>query len=172
MKPVALFIVGSPGVGKTTLVTKFLGPIAYLIPKPKWTVSESGLLAAGHYTGGTFDGADMVPYNGVTQALLSWRELSKEHELTIFDGGRFSFEGAVASLVEGGADVRCVYCEAAPDVLSRRRQARGSNQNPAWMKGRETKALRFSKMVPKTLKLEMLGEPYELTNRVRDWLVS
>jgi hypothetical protein len=145
----ALWLVGAPGSGKTTLVRELLGPSPRLQQKPKWSTSSSNPLvsAAGHYGGGTFDGADTIAYNGAADALAWWtRNLARPGSLTVFDGDRLSNATGLA-LVQGNvlAPLRCVcvLMQCPPAVLDARRRERGSDQNDAWMKGRQTKAERF-----------------------------
>lgn len=146
--PQAVWIVGEPGVGKTTLVRALLGRDPSLVPKPKWTIGKNGAVcAAGHYTGGTFDGADTIPYNGVSDVLGYWEANLRETPLTLFDGDRTSNAG-VAERVSASAIVGCVYLTAAPDVVAARRAARGSRQNASWVKGRATKSARFFGLFP------------------------
>lgn len=150
------FVVGAPGVGKTSFLKEVFRlldpegqgyPSAYLTPKPKWTVWQS-FCAAGHYSGGTFDGADTVPYNGVDDALAFWlRDLwPKKGQLTFLDGDRFSHEKVVSFFRGHAVPVHCIQLVATPETLAARRAARGSTQNPSWMKGRETKAVRFAQL--------------------------
>jgi hypothetical protein len=141
-----LFLVGAPGVGKTTLARLLLEPDPYLVQKPKWTVGET-ICAAGHYTGGTFDGADMVPYNGAKDALAYWAQNLKSKKLTIFDGDRFSNANTLAFLKNEGARITCVHLEVDDAELTRRREQRGSKQNASWMLGRKTKARRFAESI-------------------------
>jgi hypothetical protein len=149
---VALWLVGPPAAGKTTLARSFLGfddgrqNELVLVPKPKWTLFDFGrVVAAGHYTGATFDGADKVPYHGAREALEYWlRELQPRAELTIFDGDRFSNDAAVAYVSRYVDRVEVRYVDAAPDVLAARRAARNWDPNQAWVKGRVTKAQRFA----------------------------
>lgn len=166
----ALFVVGAPGVGKTTFVRALLGmpkSIVALNPKPKWTTT-GGICAAGHYTGGTFDGADMVPYNGAADALAFWEEnLARQYSLSVFDGDRFSNEKALLRIAER---VKCasVLLTADEDTLIRHREARGSNQNASWMRGRATKAERFNESVKLHRRIGIEGyEPADLVVRVR-----
>jgi len=137
-----LFLVGPPGVGKTSVARRLIGPDPILIPKPKWTISQNGrVTAAGHYTGATFDGSDTVPYNAAAQALDYWIRHSKA-EFTIFDGDRFSNQNAIITVEAaiGPDNVSCLYLGADPASLAERRAKRGSNQNVSWMAGRATKS--------------------------------
>lgn len=146
MTRTALFIVGSPGVGKTAVARALLGfPDVRLCATPKWTLgADSETCAAGHYTGATFDGADTIAYNGVAKWLGFWElNLAPYCDLTIFDGDRFSHDAALAR-VAASAWVVALHLTAPAEVLAARRAERGSNQNAAWIKGRETKAARFA----------------------------
>lgn len=146
-----LFLVGPPGAGKTTLVRAVLAgadeAARYLVPRPKWTVAGD-VAAAGHYTGGTFDGADTVPYNGAADALAFWEASFRDKRLTIFDGDRFSNAAAVERVRRSAGRVACAYLFAAEADLAARRAARGSRQNESWMRGRATKASRFRALFP------------------------
>lgn len=155
-KRVALWIVGPPAAGKTTLARTFLGfgdrdggvSKRGFIERPKWTTYDDGrVVAAGHYTGRTFDGADRVPYNGARAALAYWlRELHPKAELTIFDGDRFSNAGVIEFIKPHVDRVECRYVVASADVRAARIASRGWNPNPRWLQGRETKARRFAEL--------------------------
>jgi len=147
---IALYLVGAPGIGKTTLARNLLGigphgelPLGgYLIAKPKWTVTPKAC-AGGHYTGGTFDGADMVPAPAYKEALLYWaKDLAPAKRLTLLDGDRFSMPNALA-IVREHAHVVVAHLTAPDEVHAARRAARGSKQDPTWAKGRVTKAANF-----------------------------
>ena len=145
----SLFIVGPPGVGKTTITRFLLGYNVILVEKPKWTIGL-GSCAVGHYSGQTFDGGDTVPYNGVNDCLDFWnKELLPKQQLslTMFDGDRFSNRGVIDFFVERNIRVLAVHINAPEEKLEQRRKERGSNQNASWIKGRITKARRFADMV-------------------------
>jgi hypothetical protein len=150
----ALWIVGPPAAGKTTAARTWLGFDAglggsvELVQKPKWSLAfNRRIVAAGHYTGETFDGADRVPYNGARDALAYWlRELQPRAELTIFDGDRFSNAGVLEFVKRYVDRVECQYVETPEHVRDERIGARGWNPDPRWVRGRETKARHFREL--------------------------
>lgn len=145
MMTVAVFIVGAPGCGKTTLVRALIDlRWATYSNNPKWTVSGR-TAAAGHYVGGLFDGADTVPYNGAAKAVEYWRaRVAPFVDLTIFDGDRFSDEKSKLAIAAGASRCFCVHLICSDAALAERRVKRGSAQNETWAKGRATKADRFA----------------------------
>jgi len=155
---IVLFVLGPPGVGKTTAVRPML-KVDRLVSKPKWTIAGH-IVAAGHYTGTTFDGADTVPYNGVRPALEYWKENLQSAQLTILDGDRFSHDKVKQWFTPLVERVAAVYLNASNEVLTARRNRRGSNQNPSWMKGRETKARRFFETFDDSLIVSTMANPY------------
>lgn len=139
---VVCYILGPPGIGKTTATRLLLDKQTTIIPKPKWSVGPK-VVAAGHYTGQTFDGADTVPYNGVADCLRYWEDNLMSKEVTFLDGDRFSYAKTKLYFEVRAERVCAVILKASDDHLERRRAGRGSNQNPTWLKGRVTKAVRF-----------------------------
>ncbi len=142
-KRVVLWVLGEPGIGKTTMVRALFGdaPLRF-VESPKWTLAGDRIALAGHYKGTTFDGGDTVPYNAAEAAQEYWRDELSSFQLTILDGDRFSHEGS-KSLFEAHALGLAVLLEAPLEVAAGRRKSRGSNQSESWISGRRTKSRRF-----------------------------
>lgn len=164
-RPVVLFLIGAPGVGKTALARELLGqpesfrhspwPLGFKgytePPLPKWTLADDAgaTVAGGWYKGETFDGGDTVPYTGARKALEYWRDhLAANAKLTILDGARFgtgpSSEFVRVICDERGYKMTGIYLVASDDVLASRRAGRGSHQAASWIKGATTASRNFA----------------------------
>lgn len=173
-----LFLVGPPGVGKTTLARALLERTdpnlhRYTSTRPKWTIVPGlvvpRLVLAGHYVGGKFDGADTVPYNGVGEAIEDWGKKFALSPLTVLDGDRFSHEKAMVAFVSLGARAKVALLDGPDTLLFERRHKRGATQNAAWLKGRETKCRKFAKL-DGALFLDATEPTSTLVTRLENWL--
>jgi hypothetical protein len=149
MTPMVIWLVGEPGVGKTTLARLFMEhwgtPVE--VPKPKWTLFGDRACAAGFWRGDKFDGADTLPISDIKPAMAYWAEHLKDREITILDGDKLAHDGAVRIAEEAGANLFCFLLEN-PGVAAKRRLARGTTQNEAWVRGRATKSRNFYERFP------------------------
>lgn len=166
------YVLGPPGVGKTTATRLLLEETRELIAKPKWTVGPK-IVAAGHYSGATFDGADTVPYNGVNDCLQYWEDnLMATHEVTFLDGDRFSHAKTKLYFETRAERVCAVILKATDEHLQRRRDGRGSNQNPTWLKGRVTKALRFFDLFQDKAVIDSNAGVAAVADDIRDFITK
>ena len=156
MSKTILFVVGPPGVGKTTALSLLLDQWDLsLVEKPKWTLSPP-VAMVGHYGQATFGGGDTVPYDGAKDAVMYWSKHllhDPRYSLFVFDGDRFSTKAVMELVTAQMLDLDhsvvsrpavCVHLTASEAALKARRDGRGSKQNETWMKGRATKAERFA----------------------------
>ncbi len=157
--PLVLYVLGEPGVGKTTAVRFLLrdarnreGPPVEPVytdrPDPKWTTVRD-VSAAGHYKGEPFDGADTIPYNGARVALEYWRDkIAPVARYTILDGARFATRPSLAFLRECGALIigfHLISNGAAEARRLARATAAGTRlQNASWVKGAASGAANFA----------------------------
>lgn len=152
-----LFVLGEPGVGKTTLVRQLLhhpfNPSAKNLtepPAPKWTTVDGEICAAGYYRGDAFDGADTVPYNGAHAALVYWSAFYRGFPLTIFDGARFSTQPSLAMLRRLAPDHAIIGVHLVGGAAERRAARDRLTQNATWIKGAATRAANFARLINAT----------------------
>jgi GTPase SAR1 family protein len=154
-RPIALWIVGEPAAGKTTLARHILqarpennrhlnGPDTGGIWQ-KWHVAPGReWFAPGHYTGGTFDGADTVGMSHASKYLDFYLSPfgvdGRPHRGILLDGARFATRPSFDRLSETHATAVC-FVES-PDCAARR-AARGWNPSQTWLAGAITRAQRF-----------------------------
>ncbi len=148
MRRTILWIVGEPGVGKTTLARAYLathGSALWEHQSPKWTGFgrlNSTAAGAGWWRGTAFDGTDTLAISQIKPAMQYWAEQLLGVQVAVLDGDKLSNAGAVEVAIR--QDTRLVCCFiGGPEEAEKRRFARGTIQNPKWVKGRQTKAFRF-----------------------------
>ena len=142
---IALFIVGPPGSGKSSLAKSIIKDKPFeTIADPKWTVG-SNWCAVGHYNlAEKFPGGDTVHYGQGQNTFNYWAQNLSNKELTIIEGNRFASSKYPITLEKFGRQIICVHVDAPEEILFRRRVERGSKTNPKWMAGRRTMARNFA----------------------------
>lgn len=152
-----VFVVGAPGVGKTTLLEGLLDSFdTFTHPAPKWTLSPPFALV-GHY-GQTFGGGDTLGYTQGGEAvdyLFNTLKPNDDYWYFFLDGDRMSSQTILSQVEQAGVKPFCLLLTATDEALEKRCSQRGSNQNPTWAKGRKTKALNFAAKFPLSRKLEI-----------------
>lgn len=159
--PIVLWIVGEPGVGKTTLARKILldyGPPNAVVRRPKWTVfgwyAKSEAAAVGTWEGRPFDGGDTVPIGDIKPALTYYADhLADDLPLVVFDGDKFANANAVEYVraTAPGSQLVCLHLVGPEDAAAgrlARSQVTGKTQDDTWVRGRRTKSARFAEGFP------------------------
>lgn len=148
MTPTALYLVGPPGVGKSTVVEALLAGYevgGYVRPDGYGTFGYEPLLTDGKPVGvylgrhrDTFSGTDALAM-GVMPHAVRWAEEAPLPGLVVGEGARLAAPKFWLPL-HRRARLVLVHLTAAPEVLAVRRAGRGNVQDVGWMKGAETRA--------------------------------
>lgn len=141
----ALYIIGEPGVGKTTLMSALRAGQLWQPHDVPFTHQHSGLGVAANdplavELGGPregFGGTDVLGMAVQPQA-VAFLSGSCAPQLLLAEGDRLGNGKWFASVTEAGYHLY-VYHLHGPRVAARRRAERGSDQDPTWLKGRRTK---------------------------------
>lgn len=156
---IALWIVGEPGIGKSTLVRGLLGAL----PELSGDMSKArgrDLYAIGRYLADDpYAGPDRLAPNAIYPVIEG---ISQDIAgVLLIDGDKLSTARARETLVWATQ-----YCALISDPVAaeRQRKARGSNQNATWIKGRRTKARNFFDTFPDECRYR--GTGYEISQCV------
>jgi len=135
--PELLYLIGFPGAGKTTLLSKCLEGIpSTTVLDPFAHVVYPGGAQLGKVRG-TFSGTDALSLS-VQPKVVKWLS-HRPYENIVAEGDRLANERFFQSVQEYGYHLTVVYLDIPPWTAAERRAERGSNQNPAWVRGRQTK---------------------------------
>lgn len=145
-EPVALYVVGEPGVGKTTLVERILAPYDRLPPTRLGygvlegePLIEHGVVCGLHLgkRRPSFGGTDALGMTVLPDA-IRWANEAPMPERLIGEGARLTHPHFLAALAQRTRLI-VVHLVAEPETVEARIAARGSKQRPAWRKGQQTR---------------------------------
>jgi len=156
-----LYVIGEPGVGKSTLVAALTanlpvaqanGGVPYLVYGSTPLVAEPG----GERE--SFRGTDALAMN-IQPKAVAWLN-ETPYDFVLAEGDRLANETFLRTAKAAGYDVTLAYLTADADTIRRRRERRAADlgtlpQKEAWVKGRRTKCANLAERLP------------ELTLRVR-----
>lgn len=153
MKKDLVYLVGAPGVGKSTVMAVLTAGL-HRVPRVSGQLRYDGLYPAtappqtprcvGVELGARrekFSGTDALGM-AVNPDAIGWISDTTE-PLVLGEGARLANARFLLAAVMAGYRLHLVHLSADPAVLAARRAQRGSNQNPAWLRGAETRARRI-----------------------------
>lgn len=139
-----LYIIGEPGVGKSTTMqalTAGLARVYVAAPLHHEFLTQQGNPATiavelGRTREG-FPGTDTLALNANPKAIdfVSWRPAP----IVLAEGDRLANMAFLEGARQAGYRVHVAWLTAGAAVPAARRAERGSNQNEAWLRGRQTK---------------------------------
>lgn len=132
-----LYLIGIPGAGKTSLLRAVLAGLE--------GVPDEGPPAHVRYPGGVmigrerdgFGGTDALPLN-VQPVVIQWLQ-HLDVPAVVAEGDRLANERFFRAVSAQGWRLSVVYLDVPTWIAAERRCRRGSNQDPAWIRGRESK---------------------------------
>lgn len=138
-----LYIIGEPGVGKTTLVKRITKNVPHevrKVPYVSWTHYSDKVCQLGHDRG-VFGGTDALGM-AAQKHVLEWLEKCK-YRYVLAEGDRLANRKFFAALLEAGWELTVVVLQLEQAELDRRRDVRnariGKAQDDRWLKTRATK---------------------------------
>lgn len=134
-----LYLVGEPGVGKTTTLAAVTSGLAREVVNlpPRVTFYEGGALVELGHARDTFGGTDALAMNAQPRVLRALDDYRWPN--VVAEGDRLA-NGKFFDAVRGlGYDLTVAVLTADPLVSSERREGRGQGQNESWVRGRVTK---------------------------------
>jgi P-loop Nucleotide Kinase3 len=145
-----LYLIGAPGAGKSACMQHLTahlqrravkGPPAH---DELW--SAEGVIGAElGARRAQFSGTDALPMDAM-RYVAAWLT-QQRYPLLLGEGARLANMRFFNVALTAGYKVTVAHLQAPPAVLEARRQARGSAQNPTWIKGATTRAANLANQV-------------------------
>lgn len=133
----ALYLIGEPGVGKSTLFAELTKDLPYEEAEKPFPIRryDCGVVELGKRRE-AFSGTDAYAMN-VQPEVERWLE-GVRPRLVMAEGDRLANGKFFQRLVDLGYELT-IYHLYGPEQAEQRRAARGSHQDPTWLKGRVSK---------------------------------
>lgn len=143
-----LYIVGAPGVGKSSVARALRTPWDQEVlrhdPVPHTLLRHPASGTAHGLELGVprenFPGTDALSMSIGPHATAFLRDKCGPFAFALGEGARLATRPFLGTLATAGVRVTLVHLRADPELLEERWRARGAKQNPSWRKGAETRA--------------------------------
>lgn len=138
----ALYLIGEPGAGKSTLVEHLTRDLPYEDGSSPFAFRryDCGVYELGKRRE-NFSGTDALAMDVQPKAAQFVADIQPSYLLA--EGDRLANDKFFRALDDLGYDLR-IYALEGADVAARHRRQRGGNQDPTWLAGRATKAARLT----------------------------
>lgn len=145
------YFIGEPGAGKTTLVEALTSghqPHPQDTPVPHIVYGDGGIAQIGR-TRGEFAGTDALAMN-IQPKVVEWLQ-QQPYSVLFAEGDRLANDKFFQAVIDAGYELRIIMCEPAAAIAADRRRARAfalrrSEQNPQWLKGRQSKVINLARI--------------------------
>jgi hypothetical protein len=142
-----IYLVGEPGVGKTTTMRALtdqwalLGVQEYPFAHTLFGRADTGVVDAvelGRYRDTGYGGTDALGMS-VIERVVPWLRTGPRPALLLGEGARLGNRRLLFAAADAGYAVHLCHLDG-PDIAAARRRSRGSTQNDSWVRGRATAA--------------------------------
>lgn len=144
----ALYIIGEPGVGKSTFVAHLTRGLPHEdgISPFAFRRYDNGVWELGSRVNRDYPGTDTLGMSVQPKVVEFLTGMRPEYLLA--EGDRLANRKFFTALVDMGYNLTVVALYG-PDVAKRQRALRGSSQDESWLKGRQTKVRRLMEVDPR-----------------------
>uniref|UniRef100_UPI003F4963E3 P-loop-containing protein n=1 Tax=Pseudonocardia sp. CA-138482 TaxID=3240023 RepID=UPI003F4963E3 len=172
-----IYLVGEPGVGKTTTMAALTSPLNRLgvLRQPTRTLytDRLGLILAvelGRRRSNGYGGTDALSMSvmGMAERYLLSGQAATETNLLLAEGARLACTRFLSAAVAADWETHLVHL-VGPALAAARRDERGSDQDPAWVRGAATRARRLFEEPPPgvaTHRVIPAGTPQDVAEQV------
>lgn len=171
-----VYVIGSPGSGKTTLVGALNRErVRHQVDKPvahmTYTDGNDGLPPVYIELGRkreSFSGTDAMAMNVQPKVLEFLAQCP--YTLVVGEGDRLANQKFFDGATKLGWTVKVVYLECPESLASIRRSQRGSKQSATWIAGRITKVRKMSAHMFLHAAIPAVENADHLRDKIRQWL--